>query len=329
MTIASEQQTNLVRDFLTGADGQPRPDVIVTTGMGLGEVVAKGCWAAQQELNDGKPETIIRMMAHTGTAVEVPQGEMAYHATQSTPHIHLGPHIGFELINSIYVTESSEGNIQVNFFDIDGLTFQAFKLRDKKAMKKNNWQKISSHLDMVAKNHNHHSIQCDLNDRDRLIKEFLSFLFDEPGTILFTGVPQRIAQMTSARVWASWGLLQELVPSGFGASIPEYFIRLRGEYDPAAQNADGQMQDGLPVHQTWHSQHVHVRWEELARPILTVGGPNGNETILTFNGKVQRGKDGKLTPVPALQVFNTQGMTPYAIRVLLKFNHGYLQDGRA
>ncbi len=83
------------------------------------------------------------------------------------------------------------------------------------------------------------------------------------------------------------------------------------------------------MHQTWHSQHAHVRWEELARPVLTVGGPNGNETILILDRERKRGRDGRTGPIPALQVFDTNGMSPTEITALLRNHRGYLIDGRA
>lgn len=333
MTIASAQQIKLITDFLTHSDNSRRPDIIVTTGMGLGEVVAKGSWAIRQELNNGRPETIIRMMAHTGTGVEVPPGEMADHATQSTPHIHLGSSMcSFKRID---VGKSDEGNIRIFFREFGSrspsdvafppVQFQSFKLRDH-TVSANDWGNIYVELSRLADAVNVYDAGPKIiGDRKN---HFFCRLFESPGTVLFTGVPERTSQMTSARVGASWGLVQELV-----SGVPEYFIRLRGEYDPAVQNADGQMQSGLPVHQTWHSQHVHTRWKELTEPHLTTGGPNGDEVILRYFRRTKlnppKTKPETFRVGTDLTLYATSGMLADDITALLRNHRGYLLDGRA
>jgi hypothetical protein len=324
MTIATAQQIKLITDFLTHRDGSGRPDIIVTTGMRYGEVVGQGCWGIQQELNDGRLETIIRMMAHTGSAVEVPPGEMADHDTQSTPHIHLGDRM--QAASFVNVITSDEGNIEVHFFNTEGHpSFVAFKLKGKN-QDGSAWQDKRVKLGERAASINEISRQGS-GPLLRAQTDFFAELFEGQETVLFTGVPHRIATMTSPRVRASWALVTERMFSGSWVS-EQYFIRLRGEYDPAAQNADGQMQGGLRDHQTYHSQHAHVVWESLARPVLAVGGPNGKEAILTFNGKGQRGKDGRFAANPELRLFNKVGMSPADIAELLQKHRGYLRDGR-
>ena len=335
MFTASERQTKLISDFLTGDDGQPRPDVIVSTGMGLGEVIAKGGWVIRQELNGKKAETIIRMMEHTGVATETSAGAMADHATQSTPHIHLATAI--DVIQEIQVDQSDEGNIRVGFLTGNiRPNFQAFKLHHGT----NDvplWHDTFTELELAAKEFNHCSIGA---ERLKLKVAFLQKLLNRPdtsfgqsllipGTVLFTGVPERVAQITSARVGADWALVQEAVPSRFGGTSPEYFIRAKGDYDPAKQNADGQMLAGFPVHQTWHSQHIHVKWDELTRPKLSVGGPNGDEVIVTFDRTVRSGFKGQSRKTDThLQLFATRGMIPDEINSLLARHSGYLINAR-
>jgi hypothetical protein len=196
-------------------------------------MLGKGRWAVLHELNDNSPETIIRMMDHTGTAVEVPSGAMADHATQSTPHIHLGTQM--QAASFVNVTTSDEGNIAVNFFDVDeSPSFAAFKLRGN-SQGDAAWQdklvtlgERAVRINEISRGGTGTLLEAQTN--------FFAKLFEDPETVLFTGLPHRIAQITSARVGASWGLVQERVNG-----VPEYFIRLRGEYNPAAQNADGQM----------------------------------------------------------------------------------------
>ncbi len=319
MTIAAEHQLRLFHDFLIGEDGKPRPEVIVSTGMGHGEVIAKGGWAIQQEISGDVAETIIRMVSHTGKAIHVPEGVLADHATQSTPHIHLGSNFRYTM-RRILVDLSDEGNIRVKFFGSDNKpSFQAFKLRDQ-SIDSDIWNQTFHRLNQLTYEKTH--------DNSRLIKlrtNFLQTLLDSPGTVLFTGVPESVAQMTSARIGASWGLVQETVQG-----VAEYFIRLRGEYDPAAQNAHGEMSGSMPVHQTWHSQHAHVNFQKLPKPVLTIGGPNGDEVIITFGRTVRAGFQGQSTATKAyLRLFATKGMVPDQIEELLRRNAGYLIDGRA
>ena len=329
MTIATGQQIKLFHDFLTGEDGQPRPGVIVSAG-GL-STVAKGSWGIVREWN-GAPEDVIRLLENSGKITRLPDMTIpALHAQLDSPHIHLGKNM--KSFNHVKVLQSEEGNIRITFYASDTLVsstpvMEAFILDDSARNNPNQGNMIPL-VDDVAPIAPYDKDQTILQlqrfcNRGLEVKDkaqFLEMIFALPATVLFTGPSENVANITTARIGARWNLTQEIVAATSGPRL-EYFARvINDDYDPAAQNADVQMQGELPDHQKLHSQHVHVHYDLLDTAKLLIGGPNGHEVILECPSR----KSGK----GSLLFFATKGMSGKQIKNLLAAHKGHLIDGRA
>lgn len=287
--IATPLQIELLDAFLNSQDGSMRPDVIVTDGTGY-SVVAPGCWGLALELNK-QPEHILRLFKDTGENEKMVGEEHVPHAVQRSMHLH----VNWTQIHKARASFSGEGNIKVDITDTNGKPVTSlFKMRGER-VNDGDWQRLRQSLDNMG--------QFDLTSKDageqvanETQKAFFSKLFGESmqSVVLFTGDHQRATQITSPRVWARWRVVNELDSDGRPLNI----IRTT---NPGAhlQNNDRRFQGGMPLHQFLHSTHAHVRWTDLTAVAVDVGGPNGNEAIITLN--TAKGE-------PGLKLYATKGM---------------------
>ncbi len=309
--IATGAQIALVDAFLNMANGDVRSDVIISDATGS-SVVARGCWGIVQEWN-GKPEHILRLLQDTGVNIPPPPGNMGDHALQGTMHMHVNWH----QLHTATVTKSEEGNIKVVFHNDAGVpVLSAFKLRDA-SVQDTRWGEVQnivqSHCPKPEQSFEHLESPLLAHwDQKRLL--FALFDTEPQSPVLFTGQADRITQITSPRIMVEWQLLREINDGAL-----EDVIRIKGNGCAAEQNSHRQFTGGMPQHQKLHSTHAHVRWADLGQAIVKVGGPNGNEVILSFDKKPDvTGPEG-----PGLRMFATKGMEAGEVATLRRMAETY------